>query len=272
MSDDIFKMDMKAILKQIDEGCVGGSCSIGGAPSRKSGKNGGGGANTISSLNSTVGRLDSWQNPNKDDAPDDEKKNVYPEEPDTEYIDQEEGMPFTAEEKYVDDWTQKELKFESAVRTDDEWNKAQDLKERYNQMMAAMTEDAQAYPVEEPPQHPLNGVMDDPMDPTTQMMGMDGTAHQDASQLANMTLISDLENVTNHFDTEGKPYEVMVKVGETSKSVAEWNAEINRDSTEGLPPQVPSLPPTEGGYDGENSTDTNGTSDIPFPEFDTPNM
>ena len=268
MSDDIFKMNMKEVLKQIEEGCVGGSCSIGGAPSRKSGKGSGGGANTISSLNSTVGRLDSWQNPNKDDAPDDEKQNVYPEAPDTEYIDQEEGMPFTAEEKYVDDWTQKELKFESAVRTDDEWHKAQDLKERYNKMISAITEDAQPYPVEEPPESNMGG----PMDPTTQMVGRDDPAHQDASQLANMTMTGDLQNVTNHFDTEGKPYEVMVKVGETSKSVAEWNAEINRNATEGLLPEVPDVPVTEGGYDGENSTDTDEPDDIPFPEFDTPNM
>lgn len=140
------------------------------------------------------------------------------------------AKPFTGEEKYDEYWTQRKL-----------------------------TKTAKVDKIEE------NEVRTDDL---TNM------SNDLSHRYANMTAVQDdlksLNDVKKHFDSTGKEYDIMVRVGETTKSVAEWEAELKRTDGENLPPEVPDLPPTEGGFSPEDvETDQLG-SQIPFPELGEP--
>jgi hypothetical protein len=265
MIDDISKLKMREALKRIDEGCVGGVCSVGsGGKSSSTGSNAGG--KTVSSMQGIGSRASHWVSEEAEAETD--KLNVLPEEADTNYIEQEEGQPFTAEEKREDDWTSKELKFESNVRDDSEGlgHQLGDLKDRYARMMEGMQ--GQNLPVQEPEYDQLAAPVQEPTD--VNQVEVD-PAHQTASDLGAESEAETLKAVTDQFDANGTAYEVMINVDGSSKSAQEWAAEMDLDASEELDPAIPDLAPTEGGAAPEDLDSIDAVM-IAFPEIEPQEM
>lgn len=166
----------------------------------------------------------------------DDKEDVNPQEPNTVYKNPDE-RPFTAEEKYDPYWAGYyiDVKSNGYETTDSKNNKIEEMEVR----------------------------VDDPLN----------TANDLSKNYNNMISGENaLDKVTNHFEQTGQKYDIMVRVGETSKTAEEWNAEIERTAADGLPPEVPDLSPTEGGISPEDIQQNNLGSQVPFPELGAPKI
>lgn len=236
MGDEIKRMNLKEtwrkLEKELQEGCAGGVCSVGAKNAASSNFSHSGDGTKVASLHGMT-REQEYQT--------DGKIGVEPMEPNTKYKDPD-ARPFTAEEEFDPYWSG----YYMEVGEDGYTAKGKKPTGEKMEEMEIRTDD---------PTHTANDL-----------------AHNYAAMTAVQDELGDLKAVTDHFKNSGQQYDIMIRVGETTKSVQEWIADFERNAGDGLDPEVPSLPPTEGGFSPEDTPADDLGSQMPFPEMGEPNI